>query len=532
MIELGHFDEARVHLQQVVELEPDHADANINLANVFVRLERYDEAIVQYKKALLLRPDHFGSHFILGIALHDQGQHAEAEHHFRQAILLNPGYADTHNSLGLALMGQGRVDEAAASYHEAVRLKPDYLAAHINLGTALEKQEKLEEAIACYEQALRLDHGWPAACNNLGMVLKRQGKLAAAMARFEQTIALEPGYGAAHWNRAAVWLLQGDFDAAGRSTNGAGLNRISASAISFSRPGTARRCAGRPFCCYAEQGIGDTFQFVRYVRLVKERGGRMVFQCQPSLFKLLGNLPEIDSLVLKNSPMSAFDVHAALLSLPAIFGTSVATVPAAVPYLYARPDLVEKWRKELEAMSGVPAPGSDVTKGRFDTGHRTPGTGRSFKIGLAWQGNPEFRDDRDRSVPLRSFAPLARVPGVQLISLQKGPGTDQLRDLGGKFAVLDLADRLDEEAGPFMDTAALIKNLDLVICSDTAVPHLAGALGVPVWVALSMVPDWRWLLDRDDSPWYPTMRLFRQKRKGHWDDIFKRMAEELKTLSL
>ena len=191
-----------------------------------------------------------------------------------------------------------------------------------------------------------------------------------------------------------------------------------------------------------------------------------------------------------------------------MFRTTVTTVPARIPYLHADPQLVELWRKELE--------GSDAS--------------RCLRVGIAWQGTPAFRYDRQRSIPLANFEGLSRVDGIKLISLQKGPGTEQLRSLQNPFPVLDFSNRLDETAGPFMDTAAIIKNLDLVISSDTAIPHLAGALGVPVWVALPLVPDWRWLLQREDSPWYPTMRLFRQTTYGQWDDVFERIIVELKKM--
>ena len=190
------------------------------------------------------------------------------------------------------------------------------------------------------------------------------------------------------------------------------------------------------------------------------------------------------------------------MSLPGIFRTNMETIPANIPYLQADQKLVEHWREELSTIDG-------------------------FKIGIAWQGNPEYISDRKRSVPLEQFGRMANIDGVRLISLQKGPGTEQLKSVEGKFSVVDLGDKLDKSGGAFMDTAAILKNLNLVITSDTALPHLAGALGVPVWMALALVPDWRWLLQREDSPWYPTMRLFRQMRPGNWDDVFARIAEEL-----
>jgi hypothetical protein len=264
---------------------------------------------------------------------------------------------------------------------------------------------------------------------------------------------------------------------------------------------------------YGEQGLGDAFQFIRYAKMVKDRGATVIVECHAPLMKLFANVQGIDRLLPFGAPLPPFDVQTPLYSLPFLLGTTLNTVPAAVPYVYADPGLVEHWRRELDRL----APRS--------------GLGRGLRIGIAWQGNPTFRDDRWRSIPLARFEPLAKVENVQLISLQKGHGTEQLRGVAGHFDVVNLGNKLDEAAGPFMDTAAIMKNLDLVISSDTAVPHLAGALGVPVWVALPHVPDWRWLLQREDSPWYPTMRLFRQARDGDWESVFGRMADELKTVA-
>jgi hypothetical protein len=201
--------------------------------------------------------------------------------------------------------------------------------------------------------------------------------------------------------------------------------------------------------------------------------------------------------------LPAFDVHAPLLSLPRILNTTLETIPATVPYLEPKPELLKQWHRKLDQLDG-------------------------FKIGIAWQGNPTFRSDRFRSVPLRSFAPLAEIPGVRLISLQKGFGSEQLAEVRELFPVIDLGNDLDAQTGPFMDTAAVMKNLDLVITSDSATPHLAGALGVPVWMATPFAPDWRWLLERSDNPWYPTMRLFRQKETGNWESVFQEIGTALR----
>ena len=283
--------------------------------------------------------------------------------------------------------------------------------------------------------------------------------------------------------------------------------------------------AGRSILLYAEQGLGDTLHFIRYAPLVSQRGGKVIVECQPALVRLLKGVEGIDKLIAESSPLPPFDVQAAMFSLPAIFHTTVGTIPATVPYLHADPKLIDKWRHELNSRSRQP--GGTVATTRSGPARQAGPTG-AFKVGIAWQGSPTYGYDNLRSIPLEKFARLTQIEGVQLISLQKGPGSEQLGAVQGRFPVMDLGKQLDETSGPFMDTAAVMKNLDLVICSDTAVPHLAGALGVPVWVALPYVPDWRWLLECEDSPWYPTMRLFRQTQDGKWDDVFERIAAALK----
>jgi hypothetical protein len=255
---------------------------------------------------------------------------------------------------------------------------------------------------------------------------------------------------------------------------------------------------GRTILLHAEQGFGDTLQFIRYARLLHEHAARVVLDCPAPLVPLLRRCPGIDEVVPAGAPLPRFDVHAPLLSLPHLFGTTLATIPAEVPYLSADPELVARWGPELIDRSRV-------------------------KIGIAWQGRPTHRDDRRRSIPLAEFATLVRLPRVQLFSLQKGAGREQLASVAEQWPVVDWSERLHD----FSETAALMCNLDLVICCDTSLAHLAGALGAKVWVALANVAEWRWLTDREDSPWYPTMRLFRQGRPGDWPAVFQRMARQV-----
>ena len=250
--------------------------------------------------------------------------------------------------------------------------------------------------------------------------------------------------------------------------------------------------------------MGDTIHFLRYARVLKERGARVVLAAQRPLGRLLTSHPDVDELFLLGSTEIAprADFVLPLLSVAGALGTTVATIPREIPYLSADPALTDQWREELAKIEG-------------------------FKIGIAWQGVREFHADRWRSIPLAQFSPLAAVPGVKLISLQKGFGSEQVATVD--FPVLDFTGRLDEAAGPFMDTAAILRNLDLVVTADTVIAHLAGALGVPVWLALQFEPEWRWLADRDDTPWYPTMRLFRQTAFGQWPDVFERIAQAVAT---
>jgi len=259
---------------------------------------------------------------------------------------------------------------------------------------------------------------------------------------------------------------------------------------------------GKTILLYAEQGLGDTIQFIRYAAVVKHGGGTVVAECHPALLGSLAGCAGIDQLLPQGGPLPACEVQAPLLSLPGLCGTTLATIPAEVPYLVADRSRVEHWRDRLAAFSG-------------------------FKVGICWQGEPGHKNDRRRSVPLAQFTPLAEVPGLRVVSLQKGPGREQWTSLAGQWPVVDLPGQEEEPSQAWMDTAALVCALDLVITVDTAVAHLAGALGVPVWLALPFSPDWRWLLGREDSPWYPTARLFRQTSPGDWDEVFLRIRDAL-----
>lgn len=496
--QVGRNDLAVEYIRQALNLRPDYAEAHSNLGMAFAEQNKLMEAIDSYQQALRLKPDLAETHNNLANILRQQGRLTEAVAGYHQALRIKPGYAEAYSNLGVAMLEQGKPAEAEACHRQALRLKPEIPEAHNNLGMAFQEQGKLAEAVACYQQALRLRPDYAEFHNNLGVAIAEQGRLTEAAACYEQAIRLKPDYADAHLNLAYSRFFRGDLDAAWPEYEWR-WRRRGFSPPSFRQPlWDGSRLDGQTIFLFAEQGLGDTLQFIRYASPVRQLGGKLIVQCQKPLLRMLARCAGIDRLVPAGATPPPFDCYAPLLSLPRILGTNLANIPAMVPYFSVDSTLITNWRQRLSGIKG-------------------------FKVGIAWQGNPEHARDRRRSVLLQSFAPLSRVPGIQLVSLQKGPGQEQLPELASQLGVLDPTDRLDD----FLDTAALMLNLDLVITVDTAVAHLAGAFGIPVWVALAIDPDWRWLLEREDSPWYPTMRLFRQSAWGDWTGVFERMAKAL-----
>ena len=454
-----------------------------------------------YRQVLNVAPTNENAWCFLGMACHDQGRYEEAASSYREALRIKPSFPVALSNFGNTLKQQGKYSEAEASCREALRIKPDYSTAYNNLGVVLVAQGRLEEAAATFEKSLKLAPQDAVAQANLGAALVRQGRFEEGTNIAQQALKINPNYAEAHKNQAIVWLLLGDLERGWPEYEwrwrcpGSALPNVSGTRWDGSP------LAGRTILLHWEQGLGDTVQFVRYARRLKQQGARIVVCCQKPLKRLLQWCDGIDDLVAQGEPLPAFDVWTPMLSIPGVLKTTLVMIPGDVGYIVPDPELVKKWRARLAEYHG-------------------------YRIGIAWQGSPDFHADRQRSFPLGFFERLARLPGVRLISLQKGFGVEQLQQLGGRFEVIDFGDELDATA-PFVDTAAMMPCLDLIISADTCVPHLSGAMGLPTWVALSVSPDWRWLLNRDDTPWYPTTRLFRQKTLGDWDDVFERITRAL-----
>jgi tetratricopeptide (TPR) repeat protein len=501
--EQGQREQALACYQEALRLRPGYARAHMNLGNLLQEQGHLEQALACYQQAVVLRPDSAEAHTNQGNVLKELGQLAEAVACYECALRRKPDLPEAHMGVGLTLQQQGQHEKAHVHLQRAVRLKPNSAETHNSLGVALQDQGQLAEAQACYEHALRLQPDYARAHANLAAVLQEQGRLEQALASYGQALCLTPDDAEVHWNRALTWLLAGDFEQGWPEFEWRWRLKKNPLPQVDQPPWDGSPLEGRTILLYAEQGLGDTLQFIRYAPLVQERGGRVVVKCPAAWIPLLRRCPGIDELVAQGSPLPSFAVWAPLLSLPRILGTTLATIPASIPYLSADPQLTDYWGQELASMA-------------------------SCKIGIGWEVNPRFRRlNHRRCIPLVEFAPLARLQGVRLFSLQKESGVEQLRGVADVFPLTDLGSRLDETAGAFMDTAAVMQHLDLVVCADISLAHLAGALGVPVWLALPVAPNWRWLLEREDSPWYPTMQLFRQRHWGDWTEVFQRLATAL-----
>jgi tetratricopeptide (TPR) repeat protein len=499
---LRRFDLSAGAFVRALALKPDHSSAHYNLGNALQQLGRLDEAVASYGRAVACDPNRAAAHYALGGALRRLDRPKAAAESFARAAALAPGDAEAHRGLGSALRALDRPEEAVVSYRRAIAIKGDDAEAHNGLGNAFTEQGRLDEAVASYARALAIKADYPEAHSNLGATLQEQGRLDEAMASFARAVALRPDYAQAHWNAALLDLLRGDFENGWAGYEWRKRKDKPTAARSFDRPLWlgAEDVSGKAVFLHCEQGLGDTLQFVRYAALVRDLGAEVTVAVQRPLLPILRNsMPGLQFIAEDHVP-AHFDHHAPLLSLPFAFRTLLDSVPAQVPYLLADLERTDKWAGWL-------------------------GT-QGFKIGICWQGTAG-RADRGRSFPISQLAGIGDVPGVRLISLHKGAGEEQLQRLPEGMRVELPGPDFDPEGAAFLDSAAVMKLCDLIITCDTSIAHLAGALGVPVWVMLKRIPDWRWLLDRSSSPWYPTMRLFRQERPGDWSSAFSELAASL-----
>jgi tetratricopeptide (TPR) repeat protein len=567
--QLGRADDAIAHYRRAIELKPDYAIAHFNLANTLAGVGRKNEAIVAFRAAVRAAPGFADAHYNFGNLLRDCGRFSEALDQYQAAVQARPHFADALNNLGSALADlRGDTEGALTALRAALALQPDFANAHLNLGNVLRARGRMAEAISEYQAALGLTPKSLDARSNLGVALLEQGRPQAALEvvremlaiapkhpealltlgncfvalqRFDEAVAAyraaveqNPRFVEARYNIGLALKAQGRFAEAAEALRAAvetdGHDPAARLNYAFALLLTGELRQGWPFyearfdtgkmapqrrhqnlplwfgrstadctvLIYSEQGLGDGLQFVRYAPLIAAQGARVVVECPATLVELFRTIDGIE-VVPDGEPLPPCDFQVPMLSLPLAFGTELRTIPAGPAYLRPDPERRAAWRARLGA------PGSRL------------------RVGLAWAGSATHIRDRERSMRLEQLAAFFSVPNVDWFSLQIGPAAAQI-------AKLPLADHT-RELRNMGDTAALVAELDLVIAVDTSVVHLAGALGRPVWTMLPFSPDWRWLLERDDSPWYPTMRLFRQRTAGDWSSVVHEVRRQLEVLA-
>jgi tetratricopeptide (TPR) repeat protein len=506
LLDAGRAEEALTGYDLAITLKPDYANAHSNRANLLRSMGRLEESLAASDRAIALDPRLANAHANRGAALVELRRPGDALAACEAALAIDPAHAAALSNRGNALKDLERVTEALADYDAAIAAKPDFAAAWVNRGILFTALARYDEALADLDRAVAIKSDNAEAQCNRGVVLHRLGRFEEALACNAIALSLRPNWAEALLNDALTWLLLGRFDKGLPAYESRKRVRDRPGVRSFPAPEWrgSESLAGRTILVHAEQGLGDTLHFCRYLRLLHAKGAKVVFAVQNELKMLARSLDPALHVVRFSEIPRSFDFHAYLLDLPLALGTTLDSIPADVPYLSAEPGRVKYWKGRL----------GDV----------------GFKVGINWCGR-QGKADLGRSFPLAALAGLARVPGVRLVSLQKGAGTEQLASLPSDMRVETLGEDFDAGPDAFADSAAAMASLDLVITSDTAIAHLAGALARPAWVSLKHIPDWRWLLGRMDTPWYPTLRLFRQAAPGDWTSVFSSMEQELKRVA-
>jgi tetratricopeptide (TPR) repeat protein len=477
-------------------------DACYKAGIAYVDKKRFADADAALRKALSLNPTHLGAQLKLATALMQQSKFGQSIELLCSTARLYPNTAEVHGMLGNAYALAGVLDPAVNSFRRTVALNPNLGVAHFGLGSALAHQGKAAESIPAFREAIRLNY--PAAHCNLGVALALVGELEPAAAELREAIALNPDDAVAHWNFGILMLLQGNWRDGWLEYEWRWRwNLFPSARRDFKLPEwRGQEIGGQTLLIHAEQGFGDTIQFIRYLPLVAARGARIIMECQPELLPLFRKIPGDQTWVRAGDPLPAFSIHCPMASLPGIFGTTPQAVPAQTPPLCAPADRIESWKSRLG-----------------------PGDGRR-RVGIAWAGRSTFKGDHTRSLRLEQLQQILAMDNFIFYSLQKGPPAEQIQQLNPPGRLIDLGPQLRD----FADTAAVMSLCDLIVTTDTSIPHLAGAMDRPVWVMLQYVPDWRWLLGREDSPWYPSARLFRQPSLGDWPGVTARVADALMKL--
>ena len=506
----GRLAEAEPSYRRALEIKPNHADAHNNLGFILQAQGRFSEAEASFRMVLEINPGLVSTWYNLAVVLGKQGRFGEAEDSYRRALVIKPDYAEAHNNLGFILyQGQSRLAGAEASYRRALEIKPDYAEAHCNLGAILHKLGRLAEAEVSCRRALEIKPNYAEAHCNLGATLDKLGRLVEAEASYRKALTIKPEFADASFGLSTLLLSKGQYAEAwakyeARYHRNKSEWKVIRPDIPFPQ-WQGEPLDGKSILIWPEQGFGDEIQFARYFPLLRNKNiSRLTLVSRQPLKALQEMIDGVDAVILpsESSSLPLHDYWTFPMSLPLHFATTVETIPAKLPYLSAPPEKLNQWRN------------------RFPI--------KELKVGLVWKGNAEHKNDANRSLPgLASMASLWSISGVTFVSLQKGQGEEEAATPPEAQPILHLGSDIVD----FADTAAIVAQLDLVICIDTAIAHLAGALNKACWVLLpAFGTDWRWLRERTDSPWYPgVMRLFRQTKAGDWAATINEVAQALET---
>lgn len=500
LMALQRLDDALACFDHAIAIQPDNAPAHSNRGLVLARLGRLDDALASHEQALRIDPDSSDAHFNRANVQTSLKCPTDALKSYDQAIRLNPQFADAYNNQGLAFEELGRIHEALASFDKAISIDPAHTNAHYNRGNALRTLNRLDDAVASYDKAISVMPNFANAHNNRGQVLHDLGRFQEAVASFEQAILLDPASPNAHFNESISHLLLGNFSIgwAEYEWRWARTDRDEDPRnYPLPRWSGTENLKGKTILIYAEQGLGDTIQFCRLVPQIAALGANVILEAQPALIPLLASLQGVRQLVGRGEALPAFDFHCPLLSLPLALEVDVESIPQA-PYLKPSPDQVARWATTL-------------------------GPVRRPRVGVVWSGSTGHKNDKNRSIAFREFQEIL-LSELEFVCLQKEIRPDDRKNLLSRPEVRLFDSALDD----FDATAGLIEALDLVVTVDTSIAHLAGALGKDVWILLPYVPDWRWLLNRSDSPWYTSARLFRQHQTGDWADALLEIKSALR----
>ena len=494
---LKNYKEAIINYNKAISLKPDYAEAYNNQGISLHNIEKYKEAIESYDKAISLKPDYAEAYNNQGISLHNIEKYKEAIESYDKAISLKPDYAEAYNNRGISFSKLKQEDLSLKNYQKAISLKSDYAEAYNNIGISLRNLKNYKEAIINYNKAISLKPDYAEAYNNRGISFLKLKIYNLALKDYNKAISLRHDYAEAYYNKSLLYLIRGDFKKGWMNYEWRKklFNKDKTrSTANIKELINLKNIRNKKIFIEHEQGLGDTIQFSRYVKLLSDLGAKVMFKTQDplhELFKNFSNLNESDE----------FDLYSSLLSLPYVFNTNSKNIPNNSPYLHTNKEIDLFWKNKIK-----------------DNG---------LKIGICWQGNPENELDSERSFELKNFKIISRLKNVRLINLQEKYGLEQLNKLREQLKIENFL-IIKNNQDPFINVAAIIKNLDLVITCDTSIAHLSGALNCPTWLILGYNHDWRWMLNNEKSIWYPSIRIFRKKNNELWEDIFKKICNKLK----